>query len=83
MDERELINDWNRSEPTFDWSTARVELDDETLRDGLQNPAVVDPSIEDKIRLLHMMDQLGIDTADIGLPGAGPRAVPACMPQRS
>ncbi len=77
MDERELIHDWNQSEPTFDWSTARVELDDETLRDGLQNPSVVDPSIEDKIRLLHMMDQLGIDTADIGLPGAGPRAVEA------
>jgi 2-isopropylmalate synthase len=77
MDEQDLIHDWNHSEPTFDWSTARVELDDETLRDGLQNPSVVDPSIGDKIRLLHMMDQLGIDTADIGLPGAGPRAVEA------
>jgi 2-isopropylmalate synthase len=77
MDEQELIHDWNQSKPTFDWSTARVELDDETLRDGLQNSSVVDPSIDDKIRLLHMMDQLGIDTADIGLPVAGPRAVKA------
>ena len=77
MDEQELIHDWNQSKPTFDWSTARVELDDETLRDGLQNSSVVDPSIDDKIRLLHMMDQLCIDTADIGLPGAGPRAVKA------
>ena len=77
MDEHDLIHDWNQSKPTFDWSSASVELDDETLRDGLQNPSVVDPSIDDKIRLLHMMDQLGIHTADIGLPGAGPRAVEA------
>jgi len=77
MDEQKLIHDWNQSKPTFDWSSASVDLDDETLRDGLQNPSVVDPSINDKIRLLHMMDQLGIATADIGLPGAGPRAVKA------
>ena len=78
MDEKELIYDWNLSSPTFDWSTVgRVELDDETLRDGLQNASVTDPSIEDKIRLLHLMDRLGIHTADIGLPGAGPRAVEA------
>jgi hypothetical protein len=62
MDERDLIHDWNQLEPTFYWATARVELDHKTLRDGPQNPSVVDPSIEDKIRLLHMMDQLGLDT---------------------
>jgi 2-isopropylmalate synthase len=78
MDERELVFDWNVSNSSFDWSrVARVELDDETLRDGLQNPSVVDPPIEDKIRLLHLMDRLGIHTADVGLPGAGPRAVEA------
>ena len=78
MDEQALIYDWNESDATFDWSSVRgIQLDDETLRDGLQNPSVVDPSIEDKIRLLHYMDQLGIHTADIGLPGAGPRAVEA------
>jgi 2-isopropylmalate synthase len=47
-------------------------LDDETLRDGLQSPSVRAPAIEDKIEILHHMDALGIDTADIGLPGAGP-----------
>jgi 2-isopropylmalate synthase len=52
-----------------------VQLDDETLRDGLQGPSVVDPSIETKRAILRAMDRLGIDTADIGLPGAGPRAV--------
>jgi 2-isopropylmalate synthase len=50
-------------------------LDDETLRDGLQSPSVKDPPIDEKIRILHLMEELGIDMADIGLPGAGPRAV--------
>jgi len=78
LNEQELIYDWNESEAAFDWSSVRgLQLDDETLRDGLQNPSVVDPPIEDKIRLLHLMDRLGIHTADIGLPGAGPRAVEA------
>src|SRR5690606_14843155 len=52
-----------------------VELNDETLRDGLQSPSVKDPHIDDKIRLLHLMSELGIAALDIGLPGAGPRAV--------
>ncbi|NNF13065.1 MAG: 2-isopropylmalate synthase [Gemmatimonadetes bacterium] len=78
MDEQALIYDWNEADGGFDWaSLGEIQLDDETLRDGLQNPSVVDPSIEDKIRLLHYMDRLGIHTADIGLPGAGPRAVEA------
>jgi len=75
--EPELINDWNSS-GGFDWSTVRgVLLDDETLRDGLQNPSVVDPAIDDKIRLVHLMDELGIQHADVGLPGSGPRAFEA------
>src|SRR5258705_5327822 len=48
-----------------------IGFDDETLRDGLQSPSVSEPSVEQKIELLHLMDALGIDTADIGLPGAG------------
>ena len=67
----------------YDWNTAGnpprppqpIEFDDETLRDGLQGPSVVSPAIEDKIRLLHLMDGLGLHTADIGLPGAGPHVV--------
>jgi hypothetical protein len=51
-----------------------VLLDDETLRDGLQSPTVSDPAIADKIQLLHLMEELGIQMLDIGLPGAGPRA---------
>ena len=72
----ELIHDWNRAGGAFDYATRRyVQLDDETLRDGLQSPSVLDPPIDVKIEILHLMAQLGIDTADIGLPGAGPRAV--------
>jgi 2-isopropylmalate synthase len=52
-----------------------VLLDDETLRDGLQSPSVRTPSIDEKLRILHLIDRLGIDTADIGLPGAGPHVV--------
>jgi len=75
MDEKDFIYDWNTRDPGFDWTRARgVELDDETLRDGLQNPSVVDPSMDKKITLLHMMEDLGIQGADLGLPGAGPRA---------
>src|SRR2546421_1936109 len=55
----------------FDRPARRISFDDETLRDGLQSPSVCEPSVEKKIELLHLMDALGIDTADIGLPGAG------------
>ena len=74
MHERDLIHDWNLGDDEFDWSARRVELNDETLRDGLQCPSVTDPAIEDKRALLHLMVDLGIASADIGLPGAGPRA---------
>ncbi len=76
MDEKSLIHDWNRSGSAFDFTSRKgVELNDETLRDGLQSPSVTDPSIEDKVRILRLMAELGIAAADIGLPGAGPRAV--------
>ena len=75
MDERDLIYDWNRIDAPFDWTRARVDLNDETLRDGLQSPSVQDPSLDTKRRLLHLMADLGIVAADIGLPGAGPRVV--------
>lgn len=67
-----LIHDWNKTDAP---PPREVLLDDETLRDGLQSPSVRTPSIEDKLRILHLIDRLGIDTADIGLPGAGPHVV--------
>lgn len=67
-----LIHDWNRTDAP---RPAVVLLDDETLRDGLQSPSVRCPTIDEKLRILHLIDRLGIDTADIGLPGAGPHVV--------
>src|SRR5213082_375491 len=75
MPENEWIYDWNTVSPPQIPPGTRVMLDDETLRDGLQNPSVSDPSIEEKIEILHLMETLGIDSVNIGLPGAGPRAV--------
>ena len=72
----------NLEDLIYDWNTAveqpprpkgrKVEFDDETLRDGLQSPSVTDPGLDQKIRILHFMNDIGIDNADIGLPGAGP-----------
>ena len=74
MDLSELIYDWNTVKGREIPLGRKVMLDDETLRDGLQNPSVRNPSIEEKIHILHLMEDLGIDTVNIGLPGAGPRA---------
>ncbi|HUQ89018.1 MAG TPA: LeuA family protein [Vicinamibacterales bacterium] len=68
-----LIYDWNKIGAPA--KPPRVMLDDETLRDGLQSPSVRTPTIAEKIAILHLIDKLGIDTADIGLPGAGPHVV--------
>ena len=75
MDDRDLIFDWNDAGERWEKPPFRVQFDDETLRDGLQSPSVKTPEIEDKLAILHLMDRLGIDTADIGLPGAGPHVV--------
>jgi 2-isopropylmalate synthase len=75
MNRDDLVFDWNAQGGAFDYAHARVVLNDETLRDGLQSPSVIDPPMEVKIRLLHLMADLGVRAADIGLPGAGPRAV--------
>ena len=66
----DLIHDWNQSP-----EIKTTLLNDETLRDGLQSPSVRDPSIAEKIEILHLMEALGINSLDLGLPGAGPRAV--------
>jgi 2-isopropylmalate synthase len=71
----ELIYDWNALSPQALRPPGPVLLTDETLRDGLQSPSVRDPSIEQKIEILHLMESLGINSLDLGLPGAGPRAV--------
>lgn len=74
MDQQKLVFDWNTIGRPDPLTSKRVLLNDETLRDGLQSPTVSDPCIDDKIHLLHLMEHLGIDMLDLGLPGAGPRA---------
>lgn len=71
MTPESLIHDWNGAPA----APRPVMLDDETLRDGLQSPSVRCPAIGEKLEILHLIEQLGIDTADIGLPGAGPHVV--------
>ncbi len=69
---QELIYDWNTAaENAVREGGKKIEFDDETLRDGLQSPSVTDPTLDEKVRILHFMNDIGVDSADIGLPGAG------------
>jgi 2-isopropylmalate synthase len=77
MNAPDLIYDWNKNYPPGMKLTGPVLLNDESLRDGLQSPSVRDPSIAEKIEILHLMEALGINSLDLGLPGAGARAVEA------
>ncbi len=74
MEDGMIIYDWNNVDRVGPIAQGPVRLLDETLRDGLQSPSVVNPPLADKIMLVHTMNELGIDCADIGLPGAGDRA---------
>ncbi len=79
VQDNELIYDWNSVEKSTTLSPqCKYVFMDETLRDGIQSPSVVDPTIEDKIRFVELSSDLGIHHIDIGLPGAGPRAVEDC-----
>lgn len=71
MSIEELVYDWNTVARSHKDPGRPISFDDETLRDGLQSPSVSEPPVEQKLELLHLMEALSIDTADIGLPGAG------------
>jgi isopropylmalate/homocitrate/citramalate synthase len=74
MQLNEWIYDWNAASAPLIPPGTPILLNDETLRDGLQNPSVYDPGLDEKITILHLMESLGIDSVNIGLPGAGQRA---------
>ncbi|HEX6882626.1 MAG TPA: LeuA family protein [Planctomycetota bacterium] len=74
MQQDELIYDWNQAKQPARPAGPQPMFVDETLRDGLQSPSVRDPDLEEKLVLVRLMDRLGIDSADVGLPGAGERA---------
>src|SRR5438874_11232041 len=69
MQAQELFHDWNGSRDLGE--LARAEVLDETLRDGIQSPSAIDPAIDAKIEILHLLDDLGVAQLDVGLPGAG------------
>lgn len=73
LSEERLVHDWSHPASAAGGRPRLAMLDDETLRDGLQSPSVQDPPLETKVKILHLMDRLGIETADVGLPGSGPR----------
>ncbi|HHH31153.1 MAG TPA: 2-isopropylmalate synthase [Polyangiaceae bacterium] len=79
MPHDELIFDWNELGRKGRIIPKGVEFFDETLRDGLQNPSVDDPNIDKKLELLHLMAEIGIHVADIGLPGSSQRAFDDCL----
>jgi len=74
MQQDDLIYDWNQAKQPARPAGPRPMFVDETLRDGLQSPSVRDPDLDEKLALVRLMDRLGIDSADVGLPGAGERA---------
>jgi 2-isopropylmalate synthase len=49
----------------------RIYLFDTTLRDGQQTPGI-DFSLEDKLVVMDMLDQLGVDYIEGGYPGGNP-----------
>ena len=73
--ERPIIYDWNEVKRTAPPILPPFQLVDETLRDGIQSPSITNPKIEQKLAILHCMEALRIDVADVGLPGAGAQAV--------
>ncbi len=68
-----LIYDWNRANGAQ--PLGPVTLLDETLRDGLQSPSVQNPSLAEKLAGLELMNELGIEYVNVGLPSASPRAL--------
>ena len=75
----DLIFDWNEADRAVQRAPQSFALLDETFRDGLQNPSIEDPSIDDKLRILHLMEDLGIEGVDVGLPGSGKRAFDSAL----
>ena len=76
LDEGKLIHDWNLIDYEYSRNPSNhphdIWFDDETLRDGLQSPSALNPTIDQKIELISYMERIGIQKADLGLPGAGP-----------
>jgi 2-isopropylmalate synthase len=51
---------------------SRIELYDTTLRDGMQGEGM-SLSAQEKLRVAHRLDELGIDLIEAGFPGSNPK----------
>ena len=71
----DLIYDWNVHEAAPLEGRKPAQIDDETLRDGLQSASVRHPKEDEMVEILHRVADLGIESMNIGLPGAGPHVV--------
>ncbi len=71
----DLIYDWNRHESSPQAEGRYAQVDDETLRDGLQSASVRRPDEDQMVEILHRIAALGMESVNIGLPGAGPHVV--------
>jgi 2-isopropylmalate synthase len=79
LSENDIIYDWNEIDRRGRLLGRPIHFFDETLRDGIQSPSVRDPSIAAKLQILELLESIGIDSLDIGLPGAGKRAADDCV----
>jgi 2-isopropylmalate synthase len=73
-DDHDLIYDWNVAGGPDPLASAPFQILDESLREGIQSPSVVDPAVEEKVELVRLMAAMGVSAVNLGLPGAGPRA---------
>ena len=71
MESSSYIFDWNH--PPESMPVPNIAVWDETLRDGLQSPSIVDPPLADKLAVLRLLVKVGVQGADLGLPGASQR----------
>ncbi|MDI6800372.1 MAG: homocitrate synthase [Actinomycetota bacterium] len=55
---------------TSDFSKVEVKIDDTTLRDGEQTAGVVFSNHE-KIRIAKLLDEIGVDQIEVGIPAMG------------
>lgn len=66
-----LIHDWNAPAPA---GLGRVQLLDDTLRDGLQSTSARMPTTRQRKTMFDLSVACGTDAQILGLPGAGPAA---------
>ncbi|MFM5897419.1 MAG: LeuA family protein, partial [Dolichospermum sp.] len=66
MQAKDLIYNWNQSSSN---NLKSIKLCDETLRDGLEGGVNRIPSLEEKLDLLSLANDSGINDAMVGFPG--------------